>query len=190
MPCYLVERYLLQMTSEPLATTARRAKQAAEQLSGRGTTVRYLHSTFLPQDEMCLCLFQAGSARAVAEANEAAGLPYERISEAIHLTAEDLSRPAAAAAPNPTTHPAHGHPPDTPHLTERGPRPQQRRIKMARQRLVRRRDGKMIAGVCAGLADYYNISVTRLRWAFVIFGLFGAGEIVYILLWILLPKEP
>jgi phage shock protein C len=60
---------------------------------------------------------------------------------------------------------------------------------MARQRLVRRRDGKMIAGVCAGLADYYNISVTRLRWAFVVFGLLGAGEIVYILLWMLLPKE-
>jgi phage shock protein C len=47
----------------------------------------------------------------------------------------------------------------------------------------------MIAGVCAGLADYYNINATRLRWAFVVFGLFGAGEIVYILLWILLPKE-
>lgn len=61
---------------------------------------------------------------------------------------------------------------------------------MARQRLVRRRDGRMIAGVCAGLTDYYNISVTRLRWAFVVFGLFGAGEIVYVLLWMLLPKEP
>ena len=189
MPCYLVERYLPHTTPERLGTTALRAKQAAEQLSAGGTTVRYLHSTFLPQDETCLCLFEAGSAHAVAEANEAAGLPYERISEAIHLTAEDLSRPADAAAPNPTAR-RQGQPPDTPQLTERGRRQQQGRIKMARQRLVRRRDGKMIAGVCAGLADYYNISVTRLRWAFVVFGLFGAGEIVYVLLWILLPKEP
>jgi phage shock protein C len=190
MPCYLVERYLPRTTPERLATTARRARKAAEQVSAKGTTVQYLHSTFLPQDEMCLCLFEAGSAHAVAEANEAAGLPYERISEAIHLTAEDLSRPADAAAPNPTTHPAQGRPHDTPQLPQRGRRPQQGRITMARQRLVRRRDGKLIAGVCAGLADYYNISLTRLRWGFVVFGLFGAGEIVYILLWILLPKEP
>ena len=100
MPCYLVERYLPHTTPEPFAATALRAKQAAEQMSAKGTTVRYLHSTFLPQDETCFCLFEAGSARAVAEANEAAGLPYERISEAIHLTAEDLARPADTAAPN------------------------------------------------------------------------------------------
>jgi len=31
--------------------------------------------------------------------------------------------------------------------------------------------------------------VTRLRWAFVVFGLFGAGEIIYVLLWMLIPKE-
>jgi Nickel responsive protein SCO4226-like len=110
MPSYLVERYLPHMTPERLATTARRAKQAAEQMSAKGTTVQYMHSTFLPQDEMCLCLFEAGSAHAVAEANEAAGLPYERISEAIHLTAEDLSRPADAAAAGPTIHPVQGRP--------------------------------------------------------------------------------
>ena len=60
---------------------------------------------------------------------------------------------------------------------------------MPEQRLMRRRDERIIAGVCAGLADYYNISVTRLRWAFVVFGVFGAGEIVYVLLWMLISKE-
>jgi phage shock protein C len=60
---------------------------------------------------------------------------------------------------------------------------------MSSQRLVRRREGKMIAGVCAGLADFYNISGTRVRLAFVVFGLFGAGEVAYILLWLLVPKE-
>jgi Protein of unknown function (DUF4242) len=90
MPRYLVERYLPHTTPNRLATAALRAQQAAEQMSTKGVTVRYLHSTFLLQDEMCFCLFEAHSARVVAEANEAAGLPYERISEAIHLTAEDL----------------------------------------------------------------------------------------------------
>ena len=60
---------------------------------------------------------------------------------------------------------------------------------MAGRKLVRPRRGKMIAGVCAGLADFFDISVTRLRWAFVLFGLFGAGELLYILLWILTPRE-
>ena len=190
MPRYLVERYLPHMTPERLAAAAVRAKQAAERLSAKGTPVQYLHSTFLPRDEMSLCLFDADSAHAVADASEAAGLPYERISEAMHLTAEDLSRPADAA-PDPTTGPARNRSPhDTPHPTERGRRTQQGRIEMARQRLVRRRDGRKIAGVCAGLADYYNLSATGLRWAFIVFGLFGAGEIVYILLWMLLPKEP
>lgn len=86
------------------------------------------------------------------------------------MSSLSVRRPASAAVDGPTRGISEG-------------------IKMARQRLVRRQDEKMIAGVCAGLAEYYNTSVTRLRWAFVIFGLFGAGEIVYILLWMLLPKE-
>jgi phage shock protein PspC (stress-responsive transcriptional regulator) len=57
-------------------------------------------------------------------------------------------------------------------------------------RLVRRPRGKgrMIAGVCAGVADRVGWSTTRVRWAFVLFGLFGAGELAYIILWVLMPK--
>jgi phage shock protein C len=54
--------------------------------------------------------------------------------------------------------------------------------------LVRPRNGKMIAGVCAGLADRFGISKTLVRIAFVLFGLFGIGELVYIALWIVIPK--
>ncbi len=46
----------------------------------------------------------------------------------------------------------------------------------------------MIAGVCAGVSDRVGWSTTRVRWAFVLFGLFGAGELAYIILWILMPK--
>jgi phage shock protein C len=54
--------------------------------------------------------------------------------------------------------------------------------------LVRPRNGKMIAGVCAGLAARFGISKTLVRIAFVLFGLFGIGELVYIALWIVIPK--
>ena len=61
---------------------------------------------------------------------------------------------------------------------------------MAKGSLSRSSQNKMIAGVCGGLAQYYGISSKCLRWAFFIFGLIGAGEVVYIVLWILLPKGP
>jgi phage shock protein C len=61
---------------------------------------------------------------------------------------------------------------------------------MSRERLVRPASKKMIAGVCAGLADYFRVETRKVRIGFVLFGLFGAGEIVYIALWIIAPKAP
>lgn len=59
---------------------------------------------------------------------------------------------------------------------------------MATSSLVRPRQGKIIAGVCAGLADRFGVPRGLVRLAFVVFGLVGAGEIAYILAWILMPK--
>lgn len=56
------------------------------------------------------------------------------------------------------------------------------------QSLMRPRNSKIIAGVCAAIAGRFGISVTMVRLGFVFFGLFGVGEIVYIALWILIPK--
>lgn len=52
-----------------------------------------------------------------------------------------------------------------------------------------RGEGRMIAGVCAAVAQSTGISVTIVRVLFVIAGFVGAGEIVYLLLWLLLPKR-
>jgi phage shock protein PspC (stress-responsive transcriptional regulator) len=54
--------------------------------------------------------------------------------------------------------------------------------------LVRPREGKWIAGVCAGLAGRFGLPRGLVRIVFVIFGLVGAGELAYIVLWILIPK--
>jgi phage shock protein C len=56
--------------------------------------------------------------------------------------------------------------------------------------LVRPRSGKVIAGVCAAVADRFGLSRGLVRVGFVLFGLFGVGEIVYIALWLLVPKAP
>ncbi len=58
----------------------------------------------------------------------------------------------------------------------------------------RLRRGKMIAGVCAGLAEQFGVSVTALRLAVVLLTLLGAGwgVIVYVVLWVIMPykEEP
>ena len=56
-------------------------------------------------------------------------------------------------------------------------------------RLVRRSDRRMIAGVCASVADGLGLSTTGVRVGFVLFGLFGVGEVVYVVLWLLIPRE-
>ena len=55
--------------------------------------------------------------------------------------------------------------------------------------LVRPRRGKIIAGVCAALAERFGLPKFLVRVGFVIFGVTGIGELVYIILWIMIPKE-
>jgi phage shock protein C len=60
-----------------------------------------------------------------------------------------------------------------------------------RKRLVRSSTDKKLGGVCAGLADYFDLDPTMVRvlWLLAIF-LGGTGFLVYIILWIVLPLAP
>ena len=56
--------------------------------------------------------------------------------------------------------------------------------------LVRPRKGKMIAGVCAGLADRFDVSPRWVRLGFVVSCILpGPQFVLYVALWILIPKE-
>jgi phage shock protein C len=57
--------------------------------------------------------------------------------------------------------------------------------------LMRRRDGRMLAGVCAGIADYLGLDVTLVRviWAVVTVLTGGAGVLAYLAAWIIIPDE-
>ena len=61
----------------------------------------------------------------------------------------------------------------------------------ARQRLVRPRADRKIAGVCAGFAEYFDLDVTvvRLAWLFIAL-MTGVGLIAYPIAWIVMPEEP
>src|SRR5260370_24361128 len=60
-----------------------------------------------------------------------------------------------------------------------------------KKRLVRSTTDKKIAGVCAGLADYFDLDPTIIRLVWLLAFLFaGAGLLAYIILWIALPAGP
>lgn len=59
------------------------------------------------------------------------------------------------------------------------------------KKLQRNEQDKMVAGVCAGLADYFDIDVTWIRIAFVVAVIAGlSGLLAYIILWIAVPAKP
>ena len=53
------------------------------ELRAEGTPVQCLGSTIVPGDEACLCQFEGTSEAAVAQANERAGVPFDRIVAAV-----------------------------------------------------------------------------------------------------------
>lgn len=57
--------------------------------------------------------------------------------------------------------------------------------------LVRPKKGRIVAGVCKGLADYFGVSVTLVRVITIILFFPGGlpGLVPYILLWLIIPSE-
>jgi phage shock protein PspC (stress-responsive transcriptional regulator) len=60
------------------------------------------------------------------------------------------------------------------------------------KKLYRSRTDSMIAGVCGGLAEYFNVDVVLVRVAAVILALtaHGAGLLAYLIFWIVVPQKP
>ncbi len=62
---------------------------------------------------------------------------------------------------------------------------------MAKKKLMRSSTQNIIAGVCSGLGEYFGIQPARFRLVFLIVAIFyGAGVILYLALWFLIPKAP
>jgi len=58
------------------------------------------------------------------------------------------------------------------------------------KRLLRLRNGRMVAGVCAGLAAYFKVDVNLVRLGFGVFTVFyGLGILIYLIAWAILPEE-
>ena len=86
MAVYKVERNLKGISMEDLGGAQSAATQKAKDMTAAGTQVKYIRSTFAPDDGRCLCLFEADFDQDVKRLNDEAGLPYDRVVEALDLT--------------------------------------------------------------------------------------------------------
>mgnify|MGYP001075031472 CR=1 FL=1 len=60
------------------------------------------------------------------------------------------------------------------------------------KKLYRSRSNRMIAGVCAGLGDFFSIDPTVVRLVFVLGVIFGFGTLgfIYLVMMFVVPEEP
>lgn len=56
--------------------------------------------------------------------------------------------------------------------------------------LERKREGRMLAGVCAGMAAYFGLDANLIRAIFVVATFLGLlGPLVYVVAWAVVPEE-
>ena len=58
------------------------------------------------------------------------------------------------------------------------------------KKLYRDTNNKVLAGVCAGLAEYVNIDPTIIRVIWALVGLSGAGIVAYLACALIIPEKP
>ena len=86
MGTYMVDRDLPGISMEDLAAAQQRAIETAGRFRTEGKDIRYIRSTFVPGEAHCMCLFEAPDGAMVAELNEAAEIPFTRVTDALDLT--------------------------------------------------------------------------------------------------------
>jgi phage shock protein C len=58
------------------------------------------------------------------------------------------------------------------------------------KKIFRSLNDRIVAGVCGGIGDYFNVDSNLVRIVFLLLlGLWGTGFIAYIAAWILLPEK-
>jgi len=85
---YLVESYLPAVGGAEHKRVAARARDAAAELARAGAALHYLDAIFVPEDEMCLFVFEADSPELVREAGRRAGFSVERVLEAVGMSTD------------------------------------------------------------------------------------------------------
>jgi Protein of unknown function (DUF4242) len=102
---FLLEIYLSAQTANARVLRIDEVARTADQISQHGTEVRFVRAIFLPEEETCFYLYESSSADAVRDAARRARLPFQRITEAVSITAPARVATASQTSSNPQ--PAH-----------------------------------------------------------------------------------
>jgi hypothetical protein len=91
-PTFLVEHYWPGVTDASFVEAAARVRAGAEELAAEGRSIRFLHSTLIPEEESAFCVFAARSRADVVDAYDRAGEAFDRVLDAVE------SRPPVAGS--------------------------------------------------------------------------------------------
>jgi hypothetical protein len=101
VPSYLIEAYMPRSHAKEARAAGRRARSAAEKLSREGVPIRYVRTTFLPEDETCFHLFEAASTDAIEEVSRRAELGRARVVPAVEASPPALQSDGARKGARP-----------------------------------------------------------------------------------------
>jgi hypothetical protein len=83
VPCFLVETFLPRGAAGERAARERRARSAVDELTRKGTSVRFDRTIHVPEDEICFFVFDAPSSQDAALAAQLAEVGPLRVVEAV-----------------------------------------------------------------------------------------------------------
>lgn len=85
---YAAKCYWPGVTDSQLEQANGRATAEADEAARAGATIAYLGAIFFPLDDLVLCVFKAQSPGDVRRASERAGMPCERVMQAVWLSGQ------------------------------------------------------------------------------------------------------
>jgi hypothetical protein len=86
LPCYLVEWYRPELTSQPLDETVAKLDASIVAIRAEGSAVRLLMALTARSDQVLYSVFAASSPDTVRQACERAGFPAERVTAGIEIS--------------------------------------------------------------------------------------------------------
>jgi len=98
---FLVEHDLRGLSPWQLASVHRALDEAVRRENRRGRRIRYVQRIYAPDEQRCLCLFEAASPDVVRSVNDIAQFPLARVMSVtssvpdVTISVPDLTSPAA-----------------------------------------------------------------------------------------------
>jgi hypothetical protein len=86
MAVYMADCHMPRATLEQLLADQKAAIETSRRFTAGGRPVRFIRTAWVPGDGRVMCLFEAENPQSVRDVNEAAGIPFTRIVEAIDLS--------------------------------------------------------------------------------------------------------